>query len=132
VVDHGLGVDVIPIVLVNNKHGLVAGYAGCKKCTVGVGVDHASGGVAIRLQVSRAAGWWIRRCSVERGFFIRGVLLRSVLIWSGGGKERRSGVHGSGDHAYLVQVALVHGHRGCWILAVQSTGGGGRYDWDMA
>jgi hypothetical protein len=49
VVGHGLGVDVIPIVLVNDKHVLVAGDAGCEKSNGVVGVDHASGGVEIRV-----------------------------------------------------------------------------------
>jgi hypothetical protein len=117
VINHGLGVDIIYVVLVNNNHALMTGDAGCNESTGGVGVNHASGGVEIRVHVSCAAGWWLRRCSVKCGFFIRGLLLRAVLVWRGGGKERRVGLHGSCVHAYLVQVALVHGHGGWWVLS---------------
>jgi hypothetical protein len=54
VIDHGLQVDISAVVLIDNKHVVVAGDAGCKKSTGGVGVNHASGGVAIYVQVSRA------------------------------------------------------------------------------
>jgi hypothetical protein len=79
--------NIIPMVLVKNKHVLVAGDAGCKKSIGGVSVDHARGSIVIRVQVSCAAGWWLRRCIVRRNFFIHGLLLRAVLVWRGGGKE---------------------------------------------
>jgi hypothetical protein len=58
VIEHGLGVDVISVLLIDNKHLLVAGDAGCKKSTGGVGVNHA---IAIRVHMSHAAGGWLRR-----------------------------------------------------------------------
>jgi hypothetical protein len=95
-------VYIIAIVFIDNKHVLVAGDAGCEKSVGGVGVNHASGGIAIRVQVSRATGGWLRRCSVERGFILSGLLLCAIIIGCGGGKERRTNLCGARVHSDLV------------------------------
>jgi hypothetical protein len=72
---HGLQVYGIAIVFIDNTHVLMAGDAGCEKYASGVSVNHASGGIAVRVQVSCASGRWFGRCCVDRGVVTSGLLL---------------------------------------------------------
>jgi hypothetical protein len=78
-------VYIIAIVFIDNNHVLVAGDVGCDKATGGVSVNNVSGGISIRVQVSRMTGGWLGRCIAERGFVISGLLLCVFLVGRVGG-----------------------------------------------
>jgi hypothetical protein len=111
-VNHGFGVNIIAVVLVDHKYIVVARDTGDKEFSGGVSVYHASGAVEIVIHVMCSRGGIFWRRHVVCDLYISGLLLR---VGRGGRKGWM--VCQPNVSSHLVQVPLVHGHGLRWVLA---------------